>query len=52
MVMMPGIGWTNAVPDATAQVEFDVNGTTVKFTGMGYHDRKIPDPIRLLFSCH
>ncbi|MCJ1420335.1 hypothetical protein MMC32_006692 [Xylographa parallela] len=39
MVMLPGIGWTNAVPDATAEVEFDVNGTTVKFTGIGYHDQ-------------
>ncbi|MCJ1383439.1 hypothetical protein MMC17_006553 [Xylographa soralifera] len=39
MVMMPGIGWTNAVPDAAAQVELDVNGTTVKFIGIGYHDQ-------------
>lgn len=42
MMIMPGVGWANAVPDAAANVDFDVNGTAVKFAGVGYHDSKSP----------
>ena len=41
MELMPHVGWANAIPDATAYVELDVNGTSVKFSGRGYHDSKI-----------
>ncbi|MCJ1473861.1 hypothetical protein MMC13_002514 [Lambiella insularis] len=39
MTIMPGVGWANAVPDAAATVELDVNGTSVNFSGVGYHDK-------------
>ncbi|GJE91670.1 hypothetical protein PsYK624_078200 [Phanerochaete sordida] len=35
----PDFGWANAVPDANAQVDFNFNGTKVKFSGAGYHDK-------------
>jgi hypothetical protein len=41
MAIMPHVGWANAIPDAVAQVELDVNGTNVKFSGRGYHDSKV-----------
>ncbi|MCJ1400030.1 hypothetical protein MMC11_003233 [Xylographa trunciseda] len=43
MAIMPGVGWANAMPDATTDVELHVNGTTVKFTGVGYHDKNWGD---------
>ncbi|KAJ3551130.1 hypothetical protein NM688_g4908 [Phlebia brevispora] len=33
------LGWVNAIPDANATVSLDVNGTTVQFSGFGYHDQ-------------
>jgi hypothetical protein len=35
----PNIGWSNAVPDATALVDFTISGTKLAFTGVGYHDK-------------
>ncbi|EKM52035.1 uncharacterized protein PHACADRAFT_150957 [Phanerochaete carnosa HHB-10118-sp] len=32
-------GWANAVPDANANVDIVINGTEVKFSGAGYHDK-------------
>ncbi|KAK5113916.1 hypothetical protein LTR85_010449 [Meristemomyces frigidus] len=42
-LLMPHIGWANAVPDALAQVNFDFNGTAPSFTGPGYHDKNWGD---------
>jgi hypothetical protein len=42
MALMPQLGWSNAIPDAEAEVDFMVNGTRVKFNGVGYHDSKKP----------
>jgi hypothetical protein len=33
------VGWANAVPDADATVEFNINGSLLQFTGLGYHDQ-------------
>ncbi|CAM1502474.1 Fc.00g044580.m01.CDS01 [Cosmosporella sp. VM-42] len=39
MFGFPGLGWTIGISDAIAEVELHVNGTAVKFTGLGYHDK-------------
>ncbi|KAK9423297.1 putative Hydroxyneurosporene synthase protein [Seiridium unicorne] len=39
MEVMPGVGWANAVPDGDAEVYYVVNGTEIKFSGVGYHDK-------------
>jgi hypothetical protein len=44
MSIMPNVGWSNAVPDAVAEVHIEVNGTKVDFSGVGYHDSAIPKP--------
>jgi hypothetical protein len=33
------VGWSNAVPDADATVDFDVDGSRLQFKGLGYHDK-------------
>ena len=38
-MLMPGIGWANAVPDAKATVNFEVAGKKLAFSGVGYHDK-------------
>ncbi|KAJ3551131.1 hypothetical protein NM688_g4907 [Phlebia brevispora] len=35
----PIFGWLNAMPDADAFVDLDINGTSLSFTGIGYHDK-------------
>lgn len=42
-VLMPHIGWSNAVPDAVAEVNFTINGTQLAFKGPGYHDQNWGD---------
>ncbi|EKM52086.1 uncharacterized protein PHACADRAFT_128256 [Phanerochaete carnosa HHB-10118-sp] len=32
-------GWANALPDANANVDVVINGTRIKFSGAGYHDK-------------
>jgi hypothetical protein len=44
MEVMPHIGWSNAIPDAKADIDLSVNGTRVKFSGVGYHDSKSLTP--------
>ncbi|KAF7308243.1 hypothetical protein HMN09_00672200 [Mycena chlorophos] len=39
MLQFPQLGWTNAIPDADAVVDFQVNGESVVFKGSGYHDQ-------------
>lgn len=40
MEVVPNIGWSNAIPDGDADVDFAINGdTTLKFEGAGYHDK-------------
>ncbi|KAJ7732685.1 hypothetical protein B0H16DRAFT_1770072 [Mycena metata] len=39
MEVGPEIGWSNAIPDAMSSVELTVNGTSLSFTGAGYHDK-------------
>ncbi|KAJ7171251.1 hypothetical protein C8R46DRAFT_1216831 [Mycena filopes] len=39
MKVGPGIGWSNAIPDAVSSVELIVGDTLLKFTGAGYHDK-------------
>ena len=39
MTAGPGIGWSNAVPDATGEVDFMLNGSALAFTGIAYHDK-------------
>ena len=38
MVSSPKIGWSNAVPDADAEIDFEIQGSPLAFTGVGYHD--------------
>lgn len=35
----PEIGWANAMPDANATVNMVIQGRTLNFTGVGYHDK-------------
>lgn len=40
MEVTPHIGWANAVPDATGDVDVVINGDRIAFTGgVGYHDK-------------
>ena len=39
MTAGPGIGWSNAVPDAIGEVDFILNGSSFAFTGIAYHDK-------------
>lgn len=41
--VVPHIGWANAVPDATATLDFTINGEDHSFTGIGYHDKNWGD---------
>lgn len=33
------VGWVDAMPDTRTTVEFEINGTTLSFAGVGYHDK-------------
>ncbi len=35
------VGWSNAIPDANGIVDFTVDGQSVAFEGVGYHDKVI-----------
>lgn len=39
MEVAPTIGWSNAVPDAVGDVDIEVLGSELKFTGVAYHDK-------------
>ncbi|KAL2007501.1 hypothetical protein VTN00DRAFT_8939 [Thermoascus crustaceus] len=39
----PHIGWSNAVPDATATVNLTIQGEPLTFRGVGYHDKNWSD---------
>ena len=43
MLVGPNIGWSNAMPDAEGQADFKVNGSSLAFTGIAYHDKVISD---------
>ncbi|KAF5385702.1 hypothetical protein D9757_003548 [Collybiopsis confluens] len=43
MELLPHVGWANAIPDAHAIVELEINGTRVSFSGVGYHDKNWGD---------
>ena len=38
-ILMPGIGWASAVPDAKAMIDFEIGDTKLQFEGVGYHDK-------------
>jgi hypothetical protein len=42
--------WANAIPDATADINFVINGTAVKFTGVGYHDSMMNLPQKVFVT--
>lgn len=35
----PHLGWVNLIPDAMAEVDMKIHGSTLKFRGPGYHDK-------------
>ncbi|KAK4076545.1 uncharacterized protein Triagg1_4148 [Trichoderma aggressivum f. europaeum] len=39
LLLAPGVGWVNVIPDAGATVYFNWSGTVVEFSGTGYHDK-------------
>lgn len=39
MMVGPNIGWANAIPDAIGIVDVTINGSSLAFTGVGYHDK-------------
>ncbi|KAJ3542311.1 hypothetical protein NM208_g176 [Fusarium decemcellulare] len=39
LVIAPGVGWSNPVPDADVYVDLQVNGQAFNFRGTGYHDK-------------
>ncbi|KAJ5365554.1 Hydroxyneurosporene synthase [Penicillium concentricum] len=39
----PHIGWVNLVPDAVGEVDMKIHGSTLKFRGIGYHDKNWSD---------
>lgn len=40
---LPRFFWANAIPDADVTVDLVINGTTVSFEGIGYHDKNWGD---------
>jgi hypothetical protein len=38
MMVAPNVGWSNAIPDAAGEVDFEVNGEKFQFNGSAYHD--------------
>lgn len=42
MKVGPNIGWSNAMPDAIASVDFRIDGSRLAFQGVGYHDKVNP----------
>ncbi|KAF2993485.1 hypothetical protein E8E14_001883 [Neopestalotiopsis sp. 37M] len=40
---LPRFFWSNAIPDADVSVDLIINGTTVQFDGIGYHDKNWGD---------
>jgi len=38
LLVSPHLGWANAIPDATATVNFVLNDQQITYTGRGYHD--------------
>lgn len=38
MALAPKFGFANAVPDGSAKVDLVLNGSSLSFTGIGYHD--------------
>ncbi|POS69922.1 hypothetical protein DHEL01_v211683 [Diaporthe helianthi] len=38
--IMPGVYWSNTVPDSDALVKLSISGQTFNFEGYGYHDKK------------
>ena len=42
-LVMPHVGWSNAVPGAGTHVSLDVRGTRLEFDGFGYHDKNWGD---------
>jgi hypothetical protein len=43
-LLLPHLHWSNAVPDAQATVDLDINGTSFLLTdGVGYHDKNWGD---------
>jgi hypothetical protein len=43
MEIVPHLGWANAVPDADAEVDFEILGSRLEFVGAGYHDKNWAD---------
>ncbi|GKT48754.1 tyrosinase ustQ [Colletotrichum spaethianum] len=37
--IIPNVYWSNAVPDAVATADFTIAGSSLRFTGNGYHDK-------------
>ncbi|KAL1962236.1 hypothetical protein VTN77DRAFT_9892 [Rasamsonia byssochlamydoides] len=37
--ILPGVGWANAVPDANAAIDLEIQGSSLQFQGVGYHDK-------------
>lgn len=42
MEALPHLAWAIGISDSIATVDLMVNGTKVKFTGVGYHDSIAP----------
>jgi hypothetical protein len=42
LLVAPHIGWSNAIPDADAEVDLTVLGSKLKFKGSAYHDKVSP----------
>ncbi|KAH8892782.1 hypothetical protein GQ53DRAFT_745831 [Thozetella sp. PMI_491] len=42
-VILPGVGWSNALPGALANVNLTVKGHPISFSGIGYHDKNWGD---------
>ncbi|EJU01401.1 hypothetical protein DACRYDRAFT_107953 [Dacryopinax primogenitus] len=43
LLIIPHLGRANAIPDATAHVDLNINGKPFKFKGVGYHDSNFGD---------
>ncbi|KAK5683567.1 hypothetical protein LTS10_005100 [Elasticomyces elasticus] len=42
-LIIPHVGWVNAIPDALTSVDFTINGSSLQFSGAGYHDKNWGD---------
>ncbi len=51
MALAPKFGFANAIPDGNTKVDLVLNGSSLSFTGIGYHDQVCKQGLHLHLEC-